>query len=182
MTIQMTSWPLDARKQETERCVEPIEKSDLERLAAIANQDLVAFHQKRPELRKLRAITVLGEEGADHFIDRRGFRCLSVWTFFRKAKGIRHFHPMRHTRLDFGSAKFGHSSWIKHPGDIGFKGRGINCFGRSIEIKKNEKIDIAFKRYLAKDTSSGAKRLKKSSCVVLWPPQKLGDVIQGKSV
>ncbi len=170
-----SSWPTDVRGAETTLCMKLFDESDLERFAEIAAVDLEAYYTKRPDLKKYRIASFLAEEAGEHYVTKKGFRCICLWTLFQRIDGVKDFHPMRHTRIDFGDAKFGHSSWIKHPGDAGFIGRGVNCFGRSLTVLKGETIDDTLTRYLTTDKSLGAQRLREKSIVMLWP--KLGRVV-----
>lgn len=180
MAAITSKWPQDARGHETTICHKEINENDLRRLRDIALQDMNRYFKQRPELEKLRFCVVLGESAAGHYLNKNGFRCISVWTFFRKTAGVRGIHPLRHPRVDFGSPKFGHSSWIKHPSDKGFKGRGVNCFGRSIAAPADKSMGEIMKDYLRNDRSKGAARLRESGIVVLWPPEDFGTVIRVK--
>lgn len=174
MTI---TFPKDALGELSTFCTIPFDASDLQRFAAIAEEDLKKVFEARPELKDHRIVTVLAEDAGEHYVNKTGFKCISLWTFFAKVKGIRAFHPMRHTRIDFGSDKFGHSSWVKHPGDIGFKGRGVNNFGRTIELVEGETIAETMTRYLTTAKTDGAARLRNKAMVVVWPKENYGEVI-----
>ena len=180
MSAITKNWPLDTRGQETTICHRTLDERDLLRLRDIALKDMNKYFKQRPELEKHRFCVLLGESAADHYVNRDGFRCISVWTFFRKTAGVRNIHPLRHPRYDFGSDKFGHSSWIKHPCDRGFKGRGVNCFARSIGAPKDADLQKIIKTYLKHDKSRAAQRLRQHPVVVLWPLSNFGDVISVK--
>lgn len=160
--------PIDARGAETTICHTLFEKKHLERFSEIALEDMDRFFKQRPELKKERFAVVLAQGAAEHYTKKKGFRCISLFTLFKKST-CRDFHPMRHTRIDFGSDDFGRSSWIKHPGDRGFKGRGINCYGRSIPFERDWCASI--EQYLRNKDTLG------KNVVVLWPPEHLGTVI-----
>lgn len=170
-------YPDDAREVETTECRVPITIEHLRRLAQIALASMDSFGEKRPRLAKHRFCIVLGQEAADHYLNGTGFRCISVYTFFKRSKECRNFHPLRHTRVDFGTSEFGHSSWIKHPRDKGFVGRGVNCFGRSVLFNKGDTYKTALQRYLAESNTQGVQTLRDHAVVVIWPEKHLGEVI-----
>jgi hypothetical protein len=171
------TWPKDTQGELSTFCKIPIDSNDLRRFAAIAQEDLAVVFQSRPELKELRFITVLAEDAGEHYANGTGFRCISLWTFFAKAQGVRQYHPLRHKRIDFGSSKFGHSSWVKTPSDIGFIGRGINLFGRSIDRIPGETIEQALTHYVQTAKTDGATRLRDKTMVILWPNDKFGETL-----
>lgn len=177
MIASIAPWPADAGHADTLWCTTEISDDDLQRIAEVAMKDMETFFQQRPELKKQRLCMVLAEDAAEHYIHETGFKCISVWTFFMKSKECRDFHPLRHTRVDIGTDKFGHSSWVKHPSDIGFRGRGINCYARSIKVDEEAGLKSTLSDYLTTNKSQGASRLKEKPVVVLWPEDRRGEVI-----
>lgn len=177
MVARATAWPADAGLVETEWCTTEITDDALKRIAEEALQDMQTFFQQRPEIKRHRLCMVLAEDAANHYVKGTGFRCISVWTFFIKSQACRDFHPLRHTRVDIGTDKFGHSSWKKHPSDIGFTGRGINCYGRSITERDEGDLKATLSHYLKTSKSKGASRLREKAVVLLWPEDRRGEII-----
>lgn len=176
MSAVINTYPADARGRETTFCTVPFEEKHLHRLAQIALEDMNEFFEHRPELEPHRFCVVLAQQGADHYLHQTGFRCISVFTLFKKAE-CKDFYAPRHVRVDIGTDEFGHSSWIKHPCDKGNIGRGVNCYGRSILFQEGDTPQTAVERYLTHNKSKGAATLKKHAVVVLWPKEDFGKVI-----
>lgn len=173
-------WPEDASCATSTWCLVPFDENDLKRFADVALRDVDAFvSSKRPDLVNHRRCVVLAEASADHFVHKTGFRCISVWTFFEPSATCKTFPARRHKRVDFGSDKFGRSSWIKHPCDRGFVGRGINVFGRTIAFAEQGEGGVlaALRRYLTQQKTQSAEKLAAHHVVLLWPPERLGEIV-----
>lgn len=74
---------------------------------------------------------------------------------------------------DFNNSKFDQS--VDEPN---FIGRRVDCLIREIEIRKNENIIVALRRYLKNGNTKTSKCLSKKSVVFLEP--KCGYVVWGK--
>lgn len=103
-----SNWPADTLGELSTFCEVPFDEQDLSRFVEIALSDLARVFEARPELKELHMVTVLGEDAGEHYVNGSGFRCISIWTFFKHVHSVRRYHPLRHTRIDFGSDKFGH--------------------------------------------------------------------------
>lgn len=146
----------------------PIEMEDLKRLLEIANQDREAFFTTHPEWEKYYAKRVLCvalcQGAAKHYIDgKTGINDFDVYTFYEKHP-IKSWYAKRIKSYDFGDPKFGKS--VDKPD---FMGRRVDCLSRSIEVKTDEDVQIALRRYLVEGKTETAKLLSTKAVVLLEP-------------
>ncbi|HRJ59525.1 MAG TPA: hypothetical protein PLV64_24810 [Anaerolineales bacterium] len=157
----------------------PIEMADLYRLLEIAKQDREAFFYTHPEWRKYYSQRVIGvalcQGAAKHYVDgSTGINDFDVYTFYRKHPQ-RNWYAKRIKSYDFGDKKFGKS--VDKPD---FIGRRVDCLSRSIEVKKEEDIQTALRRYLTEGKTETAKLLAAKAVVLLEPA--CGEIIWPPSV
>lgn len=150
------------------RSNEAITAEDLERLTQIARQDRETFFQDNLEWAEIYAQRVLCialcQGAAMHYIDRRtGVNDFDVYTFY-KAHPQRHWCARRIKSYDFGNPKFGQS--VDRPD---FIGRRVDCLGREIEVKEEEDVISALRRYLQSGKTQTAKLLATKAVVLLVP-------------
>jgi hypothetical protein len=147
---------------------------DLKRLAEIAKEDRNIFFLKYPGWKKEFANRVLCialcQGAGQHYVDgKTGINDFDIYTFYRKNLDKK-WYAKRIKSYDFGNPKFGQS---KDKPD--FIGRRVDCFGREIEIRKNEKLIIALRRYLKESNTKTSRFLSNKSVILLEP--KCGYVV-----
>jgi hypothetical protein len=157
-----------------ERAYLPIERSDLERLAAIAEADRNDLFARRPHLAPLAELflcTALCQGAALHFVDgRNGIKDFDVWTFYRAdAKHV--FPPRRVVDHDLGYRKFGLSANRDN-----YIGRRVDLIGRSIPCVPDDTPVTALRRwFISGGRSPGF--LSEKAVVLLAPANYLGFVV-----
>ena len=162
------------------RSFEKIERSDLERLAAIARNDIDKFFVRNPQYAVYRARVIalaLCQGAAEHYVrGSRGVHDFDVWGFFRAHPSRALPYRRRLARYDFGSSKFG-----RDPGEPQLVGRRVDVMMRSIPAADNEDAATAIRRYLtAGKRDSSPWHLAQRPVVVIYPEAELGRVIWDK--
>lgn len=155
----------------------PIEMRDLYRLLEIAHQDRDAFFKGHSQWRRFYGERVIGvalcQGAAKHYLDDvTGINDFDVYTFYRKHLH-KNWYAKRIKSYDFGNEKIGKS--VDKPD---FAGRRVDCLSRSIEVKKDEDIQSALRRYLIEGKTETAKLLSAKAVILLepncgeiiWPP------------
>ncbi len=103
----------------------------LRRLVEIAGRDLEEFFERNPRLRIYRSrllLTGLCQGAALHYLDHsNGVKDLDVYTFFAVHPDVR-LQRRRGTHADFGPSELG-----RHPDDVGYAGRRVDMFLKTIE-------------------------------------------------
>jgi len=160
--LRMSSVGIEARSYEA------IAVEDLERLAQIARQDREAFFQDNSEWAEVYAQRVLCvalcQGAAMHYVDSRtGINDFDVYTFY-KAHPRKHWCARRIKSYDFGNPKFGQSV-----DRLDFIGRRVDCLGREIEVKAEEDVIMALRRYIQSGKTQTAKLLATKAVVLLAP-------------
>ncbi|MBI2058352.1 MAG: hypothetical protein HYT87_01140 [Nitrospirae bacterium] len=144
----------------------PIDRTDLERLAAIAEADRSELFARRPNLAALSGLvlcTALCQGAALHFVNRRnGINDFDVWTFYRAHPNFS-FPSRRVVDRDFGNPKFGRSS--NRPKYIG---RRVDLIGRSIPCLTEDTPVTALRRWLTSRRRSPS-FLSEKAVVLLQP-------------
>ena len=115
-----------------ERSLAVFDAGDLQRLSEIARKDLQRFiandRESRIDFSSKILCVALCQGAALHQVNKtNGVKDIDVYTFFAADEGK--LFPPRHPVMnyDFGSSKFG-----RHPDDLGYIGRRVDCLGRSI--------------------------------------------------
>jgi hypothetical protein len=152
----------------------PIEMRDLYRLLEIAQRDRELFFKTYPQWRRLygkRVLCVaLCQGAAKHYLDGiTGINDFDTYTFYRKHPH-KNWYSKRIKSYDFGDYKFGKS--VDKPN---FVGRRVDCLSRSIEVKKDEDIQTALRRYLIEGRTETARLLSTKAVVLLEP--NCGEII-----
>lgn len=160
----------------SERCYEPFDPSDLERLAMLALDDLEQLFERKPETgeiyRKRLLMLCLCQGGAEHFVRRRnGVKDLDVWAFFDEGPS-RPFPYRRRGKRDFGPSHFG-----RHPHDIGFEGRRVDIIGRSIKRGPDQTPQHAVREWLQGRATESARLISQRPVVAIHPESLRGDII-----
>ena len=146
----------------------PVEVHDLYRLLEIAILDRKAFFKEHSQWRKYYGkhviAVVLCQGAAKHYLDGvTGINDFDVYTFYRKHPH-KNWYAKRIKSYDFGDEKFGKS--VDKPD---FVGRRVDCLSRSIEVKKDEDIKSALRRYLIDGKTETARLLSAKAVVLLEP-------------
>jgi hypothetical protein len=158
------------------RSYKTISKSDLRRLAAIAEADRVDLFKRRPETGRLYAkrlfAVALCQGAALHYLDgKNGIKDLDVWSFYR-TNPKRPFPARRVGKADFGDAKFGTSDGTPH-----YVGRCVDLIGRSIAAKNYSDPVAVLQDYLRSRSTQSARCLGEKAMVIIYPPELLGQIV-----
>lgn len=158
------------------RSFEQITLDDLRRLASIARQDRESFfadHQDWASLYRDRLLAVaLCQGAAAHFVDgHRGVNDFDIYTFYA-AHPSRPWYAKRNKPWDYGDPKFGRT--VDRPEYIG---RRVDLLGRGIEYRQKEDPAVAIRRWLRTDAGKSAELIAQRPIVLLWPEERLGEVI-----
>jgi hypothetical protein len=158
------------------RSYEPIDRSDLVRLAGIARADLSDFFARKPRYSVLadRLICVALCQGAAlHYVDgKNGVKDFDVWAFFAAHPNVPSFPWRRRKAHDFGGPKFGPSP--DHPD---FVGRHVDLLGRSLRAAEGTDPAVVLRGYLSEGKTKTASRLSEKAVVLLEPVDRLGTVV-----
>jgi hypothetical protein len=156
------------------RTYERITKTDLRRLARLAQEDRDDFFERHREFallyRKRLLCVALGGDGALHFLNGvTGVHEFQVWSFYAQhAEAPFPVHQVSHA--DFGESKFGRSEDLPET----YKGRRVVLQGRSIDAFPTDDPLEALQRYLRAAGSPTAKELAAKAVVMLEPEALLG--------
>jgi hypothetical protein len=158
------------------RSFEKITLEDLRRLASIARQDREAFfagHDDWASLYQDRLVAVaLCQGAAAHFVDgQRGINDFDVYTFYA-AHPSRPWYAKRNKPWDYGDPKF--SRTVDRPEYVG---RRVDLLGRGIQHRHNDDAAASIRRWLCTDRGKSAQLLARRPIVLLWPDERLGEVI-----
>lgn len=157
------------------RSYERIERTDLERLLAIARTDLDDFFARRDDWAALYRDRLLGfalcQGAANHYIGRGdGVQDFDVYAFFAEHPH-RPWYAKRHVTKDFGDAKFGQSLSCPH-----FHGRRVDLLSRSLRVSPETGLADAIQHWLKAGSSTTAGMLAQKAVVLLSPEDCLGKV------
>ena len=161
----------------SERSFEPLDATDLERLAELASEylhGLFARRLKTGQLYRDRLLMLcLCQGGAEHFVrQQHGVKDLDVWAFFSE-HSARRFPCRRRGIRDFGPSRLG-----RHPDDDGFDGRRVDIMGRSIKCAPGQAATECVQRWLRGGrTDSSARRIAQHPVVVIHPADERGKVL-----
>ena len=155
-----------------DRSMEKITKTDLRKLAKIAQVDREDLFRRMPHLRHYRGRVIcvaLCQGAALHYVDRRnGVKDFDVWTFYAEQKSV--FPYRRVGRADFGESKFG-----RRPKDAKrFVGRRVDLMGRSLRVPPSAQPLKVINEYLSRPRTKSSKRLAKKAVVVIDSPELRG--------
>jgi hypothetical protein len=158
------------------RSFEKITQDDLRRLASIAHEDRESFfadHQDWASLYQNRLLAVaLCQGAAAHFVEgQRGINDFDVYTFYA-AHPSRPWYAKRNKPWDYGDPKFGRT--VDRPEYIG---RRVDLLGRGIHYRHEEDPAAAIRRWLRTDGGKSAQLIAQRPVVLLWPEERLGEVI-----
>ena len=162
----------------SERSFEPLNHSDLQRLAAIAFEDLEQLFARRPETgkryRDRLMMLCLCQGGAEHFVRRhRGIKDLDVWAFFSNHPD-RPFPWRRRGFRDFGPSHLG-----RNPNNdrFGFTGRSVDIMGRSIQCDPDHSVSDCVRAWFQVGKTKSAKLIAQCPAIAIYPSDLCGDVI-----
>jgi len=161
---------------DTERSYEKIERSDLERLSALAREDREVFFSRIPRWKELysdRVICMAMCQGAAlHYVNsKNGIKDFDVWTFYAQHPKAS-FPARRVVSKDFGMSKFGKDSNEAH-----YIGRRVDLIGRSIACAVDVDPVEAIKKYLSGAQTSSARLLAVKAVVLIEPADRCGLVV-----
>ena len=154
---------------------ERIRKTDLRRLARIANEEREDLFARRPDLRLLYErrllFTTLMGQGALHFLNgTSGIEQFELCLFFAAHAEAAFPHHWLSYR-DFGKSKFG-----RMEAETNYAGRRICIIGRSIKKQPREDAVAALQRYLRAGRTPTARWLRDGALVLISPERYLGYV------
>lgn len=127
------------------------------------------------------ALVALCQGAANHFAvlngaarryfdpERAGVKDIDIWLFFARPG----FHPLWRRHYDLGESKFGHN-----PPEVGYRGRRMDFFGRSIPALVSEAPEVAFRGWLSSGKrGSSPWCLARKAAVGLYPYSVFGKVL-----
>jgi len=159
-----------------------IDIADLQTFCKIA-WDVLRSTQYGQEFSNFVMLIALCQGGANHYVvtqgiasryfepKKAGLKDIDIWFFFNNAG----FHPLWRQTCDLGPGKFG-----KSPEDLGYCGRRMEFFGRSIPFQPEDDIKSALLRWLQKGKQkpkSSPWYLAQKAIVALYPENIIGDVL-----
>jgi hypothetical protein len=161
----------------SERSLAVFDSEDLQRLSEIARKDLDRFIAKAISARAHFANKILCvalcQGAALHYVDHaNGVKDIDIYTFFADDRtGV--FPPRRPVMsYDFGPSKFG-----RHPDDVGYTGRRVDCLGKSIPHIAGMSPIEALRRYLQTKFTPTAYHLAQKTVVIIDPAEYRGQVV-----
>jgi len=98
--------------------------------------------------------------------EKSGIKDLDIWFFFKKTDGKR-FNPRWQYQQDLGPSKFGNS-----PDDVGYRGRRVDFFGRSI-ISEEMGIEDSIKYWLHHGGGRSPGLILQKAVIGLYPEEIL---------
>jgi len=161
----------------SERSLAVFDAEDLRRLSEIARKDVQRFIAGNPaaraELPSKILCVALCQGAALHYVDKtNGVKDIDVWTFFAD-DGRKPWPDCRKAMpYDFGPSKFG-----RHPDDLGYTGRCVDCLGKSIAFKAGMSPIEALQHYLRTQPTGTAYLLAQKAAVVIDPVERRGQVV-----
>jgi len=159
---------------DTTRSHARITRTDLKRLARIAQEDREDFFERHPEWailyrKRLLGVALCGS-AALHYLNGitgvRQFQVLSIYAEHPDAP----YPFMRVSHADFGSSKFG--SGLDTPDT--YQGRRVTLQGRSIDGGPGDDPLEAIPRYLQACATRTARDLARKAVVMLEPEELVG--------
>jgi hypothetical protein len=160
-----------------ERSFERITRSDLKRLARIAQAERDDFFERHPEwamlYRKRMVCAALCKDAALHFVNgSTGVDVFDVWTFYAE-------HPeapfpfQQLAKADFGKSKFGRDA----ANPEAYRGRRVELRGRSLDCKPGDDPIDVLQRYLRAGETPSPRELRDKAVVLIEPEQFAGYVV-----
>ncbi len=155
---------------------ERITKTDLRRLARIAEQEREDLFARRPDWRLLYRrrllCTALTGRCALHYCNgTSGIEQFDICLFFAAHAEAAFPHRWASVR-DFGKSKFGRSA-----GDGSYVGRRVRLTGRSINFRPGDDPVQVLQTYLRRGRSPTARQLRADAVVLIGPERYLGYVV-----
>lgn len=152
-----------------------ITRSDLQKLARIARDDLESLFERDRHLARYRnrlLCIALCQGAALHYVyGDNGVKDFDVWSFFAEHPGGP-FPARRNATADFGRSKFG-----RPRANFPLKGRRVDLLGRSLRVRPSADPVEAVLTYLLTSTTRSARELKKKAVVLIDPPELLGAIV-----
>lgn len=154
-----------------------IERADLERLAALAEADRVAFFAEYPDwaaqYRDRVLAVALCQGAALHYLRSEvGVQDFDVYTFYARHP-TRPWPAKRKKHADFGDPRFGTSLDKPH-----FVGRRVDLLGRSLDMPVGAEPAAVIRAWLrAGRGRDSAAYLAEKAVVLLAPAVRCGEVV-----
>ena len=151
-----------------------ITRTDLKRLARLAQEEREDFFDRHPEwailYRKRMLCAALGGDGALHYLNGiTGVGEFQVWTFYAENSEAA-FPPYHSSHLDYGVSKFGRDSTLPES----YEGLRVVLQGRSLDAATGDDPLEAVQRYLKARATPSARELAAKAVVLLEPEELLG--------
>jgi hypothetical protein len=163
--------------EDPDRSLEQIDRADLLRLAALADDAEADLFRRNPQGSGLYAgrllCRALCQGAALHYVNQRnGVKDFDVWSFYAHYDDWPFPARWRGTR-DFGPSKFG-----RYPGDPPrYAGRRVDLLGRSLPAGPGADPAEVLRRYLAARRTDSAKALAARAVVLIHPPNRAGEIV-----
>src|SRR5262245_50726924 len=151
-----------------------IARTDLKRLARLAEEEREDFFSRHPEwailYRKRILCAALCGDGALHYLNGiTGVNEFQVWTFYAENSEAA-FPPYHSSHLDFGESKFGRDASLPES----YKGMRVVLQGRSLEATSSDDPLDTLQRYLKARATPSARELAGKAVVLIDPEELLG--------
>jgi hypothetical protein len=161
-------------------CMDPdrstlrITRTDLKRLARIAEEDRADYFSRHPEFailysRRLLCTALAGDAALHYLNGMTGVGAFELWSFYAE-------HPeaglpvQRARRADFGASRFGRAADAPDT----YAGRRVDLNGRSIDCPPGTDPVAALQRYLRAAATPSARELARKALVLIAPEPLLG--------
>jgi hypothetical protein len=154
-----------------------IELADLSRLAELAADAEAELFRRNPQRSGRYAgrllCWALCQGAALHYVHGdNGVKDFDVWSFYAEDDGQPFPARWRETR-DFRPSKFG-----RYPDDPPmYMGRRVDLLGRSLPVPLGVDPAHALRHYLAAPRTNSAKALSTKAAVLVYPPDRAGEVV-----
>jgi hypothetical protein len=165
------------RMTPTTRSLARIERSDLQRLAALAGETEAGLFARHPHGAGRYAgrllCRALCQGAALHFLDgKNGVKDFDVWSFYAALDDGPFPYRWRGT-ADFGPSKFG-----RYPGDPpSYTGRRVDFLGRSLPVPPGADPASVLCDYLSAAHTESAKALAAKAVILISPGQSVGECV-----
>lgn len=156
------------------RSKELIRKTDLRRLARLAQAQRADFFERHPEYailyaKRLLCSALIGEAALHYINGSTGVYQFDVWSFYAEHPDAPFpFHVTDH--MDFGPSRFGRAD----DAPKGYVGKRVALQGRSLDADLGHEPLTTLQRYLRAGASPSARELAQKAVVIVEPEALAG--------